>query len=425
MEKEIHDRRPVRTRNTRWAARAARFLRLHGATPNGISLCSILCALLGALCFVTVWHCDSVWCQRSLLLLAVMAIQGRLICNLLDGMVAVEGGMRSPAGAVYNELPDRISDTLLLAMGSPPYPAVLHSLGQPHLGTVHRLCAASGWHLRPGAALYRPDGQAAPYGPAHDGRINCGYCAAVGSTDAADRAGHHRPRLHLDHNKPHAPYSADAQPGVSPVKLHIDKSLVQALLVSLCRLLTGVKSFWLQPPDPIAPTLYFANHSSHLDGLVIWASLPKPLRQRVHSVAAADYWQKTPLRRYLARRIFNAVLVERHRQSTSRDPLVPLVATLTQGDSLIFFPEGTRGDGETLGQFKSGLFHLAQRCPEARLVPVWLENMNRVLPKGSRLVVPIICRARFGEPITGPAADESKTDFLARATQALEALAHD
>lgn len=114
MEKEIQDRRPVRARETRWAASAAQYLLRKGSTPDGISLSSVLFALVAALCFVFVWRCDSTLLQRILLIAAAAGIQGRLICNLLDGMVAIEGGLRSPAGAVYNELPDRVSDTLLL-----------------------------------------------------------------------------------------------------------------------------------------------------------------------------------------------------------------------------------------------------------------------------------------------------------------------
>lgn len=212
----------------------------------------------------------------------------------------------------------------------------------------------------------------------------------------------------------------------------LDQTLVRTLLVTLCRLLTGVRSFWQSLPDTEQATIYYANHSSHLDGLVIWASLPRALRSRVHPVAAADYWNKTVLRRYLATRIFNAVLVERRSptaaqsmETQGRDPLLPLVEKLSAGHSLIFFPEGTRGTGDEVAAFKSGLFHLRQRVPEARLVPVWLENMNRVLPKGSRLVVPIICTATFGSPLETPAEGEAKKDFLARAKQALEALTHD
>lgn len=130
MEKDIQDRRPIRARETRWATAAARYLRRKGYTPNAISLFSILFAALGALCFLIVWRCDSVLLQRGLLLAGALGIQCSLLCNLLDGMVAVEGGMRSPAGAVYNELPDRVSDTLLLlgvgyGILQPPYAPLL------------------------------------------------------------------------------------------------------------------------------------------------------------------------------------------------------------------------------------------------------------------------------------------------------------
>lgn len=113
MTREVHDRRPVRTRNTRWAAAAARYLGRKGCTPNAISLFSMVFALLSCFCFLSVWQVENLTLQRGLLLLAIIGIQGRLICNLLDGMVAVEGGLRSPSGAVFNELPDRISDSVL------------------------------------------------------------------------------------------------------------------------------------------------------------------------------------------------------------------------------------------------------------------------------------------------------------------------
>ncbi|KAA8998965.1 1-acyl-sn-glycerol-3-phosphate acyltransferase [Affinibrenneria salicis] len=208
----------------------------------------------------------------------------------------------------------------------------------------------------------------------------------------------------------------------------LDRKVVSILLVSICRLLTGIRARWQSPPDLRRPTIFYANHSSHLDGLVIWSSMPASLRDVVHPVAAADYWLKSPLRRYLALRVFQAVLVERRRANADapgddkRDPLLSLRLALEEGQSLILFPEGTRGDGNELQNFKSGLYHLTQQFPDVQLVPVWLENLNRVLPKGSRLVVPIICRATFGAPLDAPAADESKTAFLQRARSALEAL---
>lgn len=111
------------------------------------------------------------------------------------------------------------------------------------------------------------------------------------------------------------------------------------------------------------------------------------------------------------------------RSSPRPDPLEPLKQALAQQHSLILFPEGTRGDGEQLNAFKSGLYHLSKAWPEVELVPVWLDNLNRVLPKGSRLVVPIICSATFGSPLPGVQDGEDKQAFLDRTQSALEALA--
>lgn len=198
-------------------------------------------------------------------------------------------------------------------------------------------------------------------------------------------------------------------------------------LAFLCRLLTGVRSRWIAAPPNQNVRIYYANHSSHLDGLVIWASMPKTLRHTVHPVAAADYWSRGRLRRYIAEQVFCAVLIERHASTGSaekrQDPLIQMRALLENNQSLILFPEGTRGSGETIADFKSGLYHLANQCPHVELVPVYLENLNRVLPKGSSLVVPVICSATFGAAIAGPQENEDKAEFLARARRSLEALA--
>ncbi|MDN0086753.1 CDP-alcohol phosphatidyltransferase family protein [Yersinia nurmii] len=114
MNQDIKDRRPIRARNTAWATTFARILQQRGATPNGISLFSILFSALAGFSFFYAFRQDSALVSGLLLIVAALMIQARLICNLLDGMVAVEGGLRSPVGAVYNDLPDRISDTLIL-----------------------------------------------------------------------------------------------------------------------------------------------------------------------------------------------------------------------------------------------------------------------------------------------------------------------
>lgn len=173
---------------------------------------------------------------------------------------------------------------------------------------------------------------------------------------------------------------------------------------------------------PREPAIYFANHSSHLDFAIIWAALPGPVRAKVRPVAGRDYWEATPLRRWLARRIFNAVLIERQRITVANNPLEPMLAALDAGHALIVFPEGTRSPDSTIRQFKAGLYHLARARPALPLVPVLLDNLNRILPKGDFLPVPIIAGVHIG-PALRLAENEPREVFLARARQAVLNLA--
>jgi 1-acyl-sn-glycerol-3-phosphate acyltransferase len=164
--------------------------------------------------------------------------------------------------------------------------------------------------------------------------------------------------------------------------------------------------------------VYFANHSSHLDAVVLWAALPGPLRERTRPVGARDYWQANRIRSWLAQRIFNALLIERQKVTTRDNPLRDMLAALDEGDSLILFPEGTRSSGLEPQRFKSGLFHLAKERPYVELLPVYLENLNRILPKGEFLPVPLLGSVTIGSPVRlNPG--ESRDAFLDRTRQAV------
>lgn len=179
------------------------------------------------------------------------------------------------------------------------------------------------------------------------------------------------------------------------------------------RLLVGAYPRWIGcQPEP-AQRIYFANHTSHIDTMAIWAALPIRLRGRTHPVAAKDYWGKG-IKRYLATRALGAVLIDRARSDPNANPLAPLIETLQRGESLIIFPEGTRGASSTPVAFKSGLYHLAAQFANVQLVPVYLENLHRSLPKGAVLPIPMTCTVRFGAPIT-LAPQETKESFLERA----------
>ncbi len=198
--------------------------------------------------------------------------------------------------------------------------------------------------------------------------------------------------------------------------------MIARLLVGLVRLLFGAYPRWLGSAPGPGQRIYFANHGSHLDTLTLWAALPPALRRRTRPVAARDYWGGGGLKGLIAGRGLNVVLIDRQRSDAEADPLAPLHAALAAGDSLILFPEGTRRDEALPGPFKAGLYHLAQRHPQVELVPVFLDNARRSLPKGSLLPVPFICTARFGAAIA-PAPGEDKDAFLERARAAVVALA--
>jgi len=200
------------------------------------------------------------------------------------------------------------------------------------------------------------------------------------------------------------------------------------ILAAISRGISGVQVRWNGGLPDARQRIYFANHSSHLDFVVLWSALPSTVRARTRPVAAKDYWESSALRRYLALQVFRAVLVQRGgaartktADATNRGgPVVieQLAEALGEADSLILFPEGTRGTGETVAAFRSGLFHLARRRPDVELVPAYLENLNRILPKGEVLPVPLLSLLTFGAPMQVEE-NEAKDIFLERAHAAV------
>jgi len=198
------------------------------------------------------------------------------------------------------------------------------------------------------------------------------------------------------------------------------------LLAFVARLITGAQGHWKGCPPEALQRIYFANHQSHLDWVLIWASLPGELRARTRPIAAKDYWTASRFKHWLTREVFNAVYVDRTRPKGAsqdgtddqQDPLEPLVQALQAGDSLVIFPEGTRSHRGEPQEFKSGLYHLARQFPQVQLVPAWIDNVQRVMPKGEVVPVPILCTVTFGTPVA-VMAGEDKRDFLTRARNAV------
>lgn len=201
------------------------------------------------------------------------------------------------------------------------------------------------------------------------------------------------------------------------------------MIAGMIRLITGAQARWIgnepiRADGSFPQRIFFSNHGSNLDAPVIWASLPADIRSKTRPVAAKDYWEAGKLRRYLAHRVFKCVLIERVKVSARSNPLVAMEEALEQGASLILFPEGRRAfdeDGE-MAEFKPGLWHLARKHPEVELVPVYLENLNRILPKGEFILIPLLAAVTFGNSIR-PLDGEEKSVFLDRAREAVESLA--
>ena len=197
--------------------------------------------------------------------------------------------------------------------------------------------------------------------------------------------------------------------------------LMRNSLALLARFMSGASCRWIDSQPDTCQRVYFANHSSHIDAIIIWALLPKEVRVLTRPVAAKDYWMAGPVRRFMATKLFNAILSDRTNIKAHQSPVDYWIREIGNDYSLIVFPEGSRGDGSEIGEFKSGLYYLAKKRPDLELIPVHLDNMNRILPRGEVLPVPLLTCTTFGPPLWLEAG-EPKADFLARAREAVKKL---
>jgi 1-acyl-sn-glycerol-3-phosphate acyltransferase len=163
------------------------------------------------------------------------------------------------------------------------------------------------------------------------------------------------------------------------------------------------------------PFILAANHASHADTAVVYASLPRRLRRHVVAAAARDYFFENKLRRASARMLYNAVPVDRQ-AAAGRDPLRHPIRALREGYGLLIYPEGTRSRDGSIGRFRSGIGRLIALFPGVPVIPVWLDTAE-VMPKGSFAPQPRTVDVRFGPPLLLSAAPDDRASWLAAGEQ--------
>lgn len=210
-----------------------------------------------------------------------------------------------------------------------------------------------------------------------------------------------------------------ASGGLPPATDMMSKLTVNTIIL-LARFFSGYTVRWVDCQPDTCQRVYFANHTSHLDPVVLWSALPAEIRNLTRPVAAKDYWSKTRWKRFLAKS-FNAMLIDRKEIKVHQSPVDLMIREIGDIYSLIVFPEGGRTDDGEMGDFKSGIYYLAKKRPDLELVPVYMENLNRILPRGEVMPVPLLSSITIGNPIWLEAG-EPKSQFLKRAQEAVRQL---
>ena len=196
--------------------------------------------------------------------------------------------------------------------------------------------------------------------------------------------------------------------------------ITETLLTWIARFISGASVRWVDSQPDTCQRVYFANHTSHLDVILVWSALPTRVRRLTRPIAAKDYWSRGVIRPKLAR-VYNAMLIDRTKIKVHQSPVDMMIREIGDIYSLIVFPEGGRSASDEMGEFKSGLYYLGKKRPDLELVPVFIDNLNRVLPRGEFLPVPLLSCITIGHPIWLERG-EPKAEFLVRARLAVEKL---
>jgi len=195
------------------------------------------------------------------------------------------------------------------------------------------------------------------------------------------------------------------------------------LVRPIVRLVIGVSVFGRERLNHSEPVIIVANHNSHLDALVLMDLLPRKCLHRTRPVAAADYFQKHPVRRFVFEQCMHAVPIRRDKVTKSSNPLTAVLEAMDQGNSIVIFPEGSRGQPEQMAELKTGVAHLISRRPETKVIPVFMRNLGFSLPRGDFILVPMFCDVFVGKPRCMPGSKPEIMQQLADSFDELRAIA--
>jgi|TARA_B110000091_G_C13749889_1_gene447169 1-acyl-sn-glycerol-3-phosphate acyltransferase len=165
------------------------------------------------------------------------------------------------------------------------------------------------------------------------------------------------------------------------------------------RLFIGLKYYNNKTLKNKKQFILIANHNSHMDTMAIMSAIPSRYIHRVHPIAARDFFGGSLFKKILMRYLVNATLIKRDRTDPENDPIDSMDKMLKKSRSLILYPEGSRGIPGVMSNFKKGLGYLIQRNPDVDVIPVYLDNVYKTLPKGKKIILPYNCSINFGEPI--------------------------
>jgi 1-acyl-sn-glycerol-3-phosphate acyltransferase len=169
------------------------------------------------------------------------------------------------------------------------------------------------------------------------------------------------------------------------------------------------------------PAIIVANHNSHLDTMVLMTLFPARMLNKLRPVAAQDYFFRNKWLKWFSLRIIGIIPLDRDARRTKEHPLAPISQSLERGEIVILFPEGSRGDPEQMGEFKSGIAHLAKLHPDVPVTPIYMHGLGKALPRGEALLVPFFCDLFVGEPLKWPGNKEQFLELVSESVATLKA----